>query len=189
MKIEKRLKSLLSGFQQDLAGLALVAAKELEAVMKRRIFQDGKAQNGQQIGKYSTKPIYVNPNKPKKGLPKSKLSKLKPRGKDPKSGTRFKNGKPRKTHYLDKGYSGLRRVFGRQNSKVDLNLTGSLRLSIKTVSRRSAAAVVFTDAADQAKARGNERRFRKRIFSPSLSEKELVFRTIRNQIRQAINKK
>lgn len=187
-KIDQRLKKLIATFQKELAGVAIVVVKELEADFKRRIFNDGKATNGSKIGSYSTKGIYVNPSKPKKGLPKGKLSKLKPRGKNPKSGQFFKNGKKRKTAYLDDGYKQLRSVFGRQNQKIDLSLTGTLRLNIKALQRGSGAALAFTDLRGQLISAGQEHRKKKRIFRVSQAEKRKMFDNTRRLIRQAIAK-
>ena len=91
--------------------LAVVAANRVSALVKRRVFRDGVAQDGSQIGQYSTKPGWFTTSAP--GLPK-----LSPKGKPPSK-------RAKKTIYSESGYKGYRNEVGRQSAKVDLNLTGS----------------------------------------------------------------
>lgn len=145
---------------------------ELEADLKDRIFLDGKDSEGSAIGNYSTKPIYVSVS----GTSQVRSSSLKPRGKNSQKGQRnqgtFKNGKERKSMYLPGGYSEYRKVVGRQNKTVDLNLTGSLLKDIRVDPSEGISRLVFTTDEKVKIAAGNETRFGKTIFDPTSQEIE-----------------
>jgi hypothetical protein len=91
--------------------LGVVAANRVSALVKRRVFRDGIAQDGSNIGQYSTKPGWFTTSAP--GLPK-----LSPKGKPP-------SNRAKKTIYSETGYKGYRNELGRQSAKVDLNLSGA----------------------------------------------------------------
>lgn len=104
-----------------------VAAKSVMALQATRIFKEGKKSDGSQIGKYdTTTPFYINPDySPRASANKAKgIKGLKRTGKDGES--KFKNGKAHKTSY-QKSYSDFRKNIGRQNTKVDLTLSGDLQ--------------------------------------------------------------
>ena len=139
---------------------------DLQADMLQRIFVNGLDNGGSDIGKYSTKPMYASPSSFTSQVRKSGI---KPKGKNGSSKD-FANGKQRKSQYLPGGYSELRAVLGRQNSKVDLNLSGALFNSIK-VGVSGELTIGFNNDNEFEKAKGNEARFNKVIFAAS--EKEL----------------
>lgn len=98
-----------------------IAAKDTMAMQAGRIFVEGKDSADSNIGKYSTKPFYLNPkNSPKKFAPKGKTGQ-----------TKFKTGKKagqnHKTRYFADGYKGFRNLIGRQTKFVDLSLVGDLQ--------------------------------------------------------------
>ena len=94
-----------------------IAARDTMAMQAGRIFVEGKDSADSSIGKYSTKPLYLNPKKsPKKFAVKGKTGKSK-----------FKNGKPHQTRYFADGYKGFRNTIGRQTKFVDLSLVGDLQ--------------------------------------------------------------
>lgn len=178
------VKNVISNTANITENIALVAGKQLEAEMGRRIFLSGKNTAGAAIGAYSTKPIYVNPNAPLFALlPKFKKSKprLKPIGKN--GDTVFKNGKPHKTTYFADGYLGFRKVVGRQPSAklaklggitaggVNLNLTGSMAASFTLGFDKKSVSLGFTSALEYQKAIGNEKRFGGAIFAASKKER------------------
>lgn len=199
-----RVRAVL-GFLLDtpkiVSEVGIVAAKEVEALMGRRIFLQGRATDGSPIGSYSTLPIYVNPNNPQfKLLPKFRKRKpiLKPVGK--KGDTVFKNGKPHKTVYFADGYAGLRRVVGREPSAklqrignisatgVNLNFTGSMAASFTVGISGRVVALGFTNGKEFAKARGNEKRFGKDIFSASTAERSAFEAAVNREIGIVIRK-
>jgi hypothetical protein len=179
----KEVQALLSNTPKLVQQVGIVAGKEVEAAMSRRIFLRGQATDGGAIGQYSTTPIYVNPKAPfLLLLPKFQKRKpnLTPIG---KNGDKvFKNGKPHKTAYLAGGYKELRQRTGRDagaklkkfggiaTSGVNLNLTGSMAQNFTTGINSGVVALGFTVAKEFEKARGNEKRFGKTIFAASPQE-------------------
>lgn len=164
--------------------IALVAGKQLEAEMGRRIFLKGRDTAGAAIGTYSVTPFYINPNAPLfKLLPKNKKNKprITPIGKNGQ--TVFKNGKPHKTAYIGGGYAEFRKIVGRQPGAklaklggitangVNLNLTGSMAQNFGLGISGRRIAMGFTSLLEYNKARGNEKRFGKVIFAASKSER------------------
>lgn len=85
----------------------------------RRVHQQGLNPQGRAIGKYSVRPIYVNPSQ--------SPVKFSPRGKN--GGTVFNNGKRRKTRYFAGGYKGFKKQIGRlrETDNVNLRLFGDLQ--------------------------------------------------------------
>lgn len=158
---------------------------ELKADMTDRIFLNGQDNSGSEIGQYSTKPMYASLNQ----TSQVRASSLKGRGKNDKEET-FLNGKNRKSMYLPGGYSEFRKVVGRQNSKVDLMLTGSLKGDIRIGTREStdnggAIELAFTTDKQKEIAEGNEKRFGKTIFAASEIELDKLTLNWQNDIEEA----
>ncbi len=63
-----------------------------------------------------------------------------------------------------------RKAKGRQTSKVDLQFTGSLLTSTKTVKDGKDVVIAIVNDLDYKKARGNEQRRKKDIFLPTKKE-------------------
>jgi hypothetical protein len=193
------------GFLKDTPKIAqlvgIVAAKEVEAAMGRRIFLKGQATDNSAIGSYSTTPIYVNPKSPiLLLLPKFKKRKpsFSPEGK--KGDTVFKNGNPHKTKYFADGYAGFRRAAGREPgaklqaiggisaSGVNLNLTGSMAQNFTTGISGGIVSLGFTNAQELKKARGNEARFGKAIFAASNGEIAIFDNAVNREMQIIIRK-
>ncbi len=153
--------------------LALIAANQVSVDVKRRVFQKGIAQDGLEIGKYSSTSAYFPINKP--GLPS-----INPLGKN-----RRKPGqKQNKTFYAKDGYSQYRKRVGRQNNRVDLNLTGSTALAVgvgQVDNRLPAFGIKNADAVKIID--GNEQRFKANIITPSKSEVEAAREAVREELR------
>lgn len=151
------------GSEEVSSRVGLAVCSNVEANIKRRVFNDGLATDGGKIGDYSTTPIYVN-NDGYTGLP----NRFKPVGKN--SSGNFKNGNPRKSKYYSGGYKAFRNDVGRQTSYVDLELTSAMRLAFVTGRTSRGFAVGFINTEQSKKAVGNEKRFGKVIFSPNRDE-------------------
>lgn len=143
-----------------------VAAFAVEAEHKDRIFVEGKASDGQKIGKYSTKAMYASRSM-LEGLPKGKF---RPRGEVSKK-KKFKNGNSRKAMYLQNGYAEFRQVVGRQNGTVDLNLTGTTFGQITTGTKGGKIVYGFTSQRASDIMYGHESRYNKDIVR--LTKQEL----------------
>ena len=155
MSLENKIREIV----QEAARLAeLTALNEFVADFSERVFEDGKASDGSQIGKYSERPWNAKDELTGYSglLPISKL----------KGQTFFKGG-----------YKELRGKLGRENDFVNLDLTGSLRLSVKVGQISGNAAVGITGNEDAKKAKDNENRFKKVIFGASQGEIENLKKT------------
>jgi hypothetical protein len=71
---------------------------------------------------------------------------------------------------MPNGYKEYRGVVGRQNSKVDLFVTGSLRGSIQIGELGGVTTLGFLQDEQLQIAQGNQNRFSKTIFAPSDEE-------------------
>lgn len=181
VSLENKIKNLKT-FTDPLR----IAAFTTTAQMGERIFDDGKKEDGGEIGKYSTKPTYISlavAPKPK-GAPTGKTGKSK-----------FKDGKTHKSKYFLSGYKGYRDNVGRQTSFVDLSLTGELRMDFgnqKEVAEPRKISdfeyqIRLDKDIDQKKREGAEDKYGT-IFSLSDSEKELFFDTIRFEFNNRLSK-
>jgi len=147
------------------------AILSLQADLLTRVFNEGKDASGSPIGQYSTEPMYAKLN-----YPQVNNSRLKARGKGSVKGQRnqslFKNGNPRKSMYLSGGYSELRQLVGRQNTKVDLNFTGNLLGDIRIGSTVTGNELAFTTDKQSELASNLETKYGKTIFAASEAEME-----------------
>jgi hypothetical protein len=182
------IQQLLKNQQRIINEVMVAAGRIMWAEFVQRIFVLGQDASGAGIGSYSRKAAYFDPKettasgvrKPRIGLPQTRVAKgkrvpaLSPVGK--KGDTVFKNGKPHKTAYLKDGYAGLRKAYGRQNSYVDLNLTGTLFLSVQLATTSKGILLFFASQSQAEKAAGNEKRFGKIIFRLRPQEED-IFRT------------
>ena len=152
--------------------LALVAAMRVSALVKRRVFQNGAAQDGSQIGTYSRKPGYFPTNTP--GLPK-----IAPKSKVGRKGN--------KTYYAAGGYAEYRKAAGRQSAKVDLNLTGATFFGVGVGTGTNALpafGIKTKEALDRIE--GNEARFDAVTVTPNKEEIESAHEDVRKEIRIAL---
>lgn len=172
--VENLTKSVINVLQAQNEAV-IIGMNVLRADMIDRIFLNGLDSSNAQIGKYSNKPMYASLNQPSQ----IRASSLKGRGKSSKKGqknqSKFNNGKDRKSMYLPGGYAEFRAVVGRQNQKVDLMLTGSLKGDIRTGVRdkdRMGGSIELSFTTDKQVeiAEGNENRFNKTIFAASDAE-------------------
>lgn len=217
--LQRKAKNLKT-FSEPVRIGALTATAE----MGKRIFDEGKKTDGSQIGKYDTKPIYVSMSavpKPKgapTGKPSGKKKVKKITGfftvEDPVTGeektvrevigretiaeagkSKFKNGKPHKSKYFAEGYKGYRKNIGRQVDKIDLSLSGELRLDFSN-GKPSAPqpekineleyAIIINKKNNQDKVGGANDRFGT-VFSPSGKEREDFIRVVQFEFNKRLN--
>lgn len=130
----------------------VVAMGELEAEWKDRVFNRGEAADGSDIGQYSTKPAYYS----KAAF--IRTGAFKPKGKNG-GGATFENGNPRKSMYLQGGYSELRSIQGRSTEVVNLKYGGSLERAFRVYKFGSEVLFGNADPIEHQKVLGNEERF------------------------------
>lgn len=174
------------------ARVEIVGVKYAEGVVKRRIFNKGLDSRGQKIGSYSTKPGYFERSA------FAKPSAFKPTGKNAKvgkSGVGKRQNFVRQTDtlsvrrfgmYLSEGYSQLRKIQGFQNETVDLDYTGSLRLSVTLNTRDGRPELGIYNSEEVKKANKLEEHFKGAtgtIFSPSKDERSGTLQAMQNEFR------
>lgn len=173
------LRSLAQSLSASQFDVELVGAKSGEAIIKRRVFNQGLDKNGNKIGDYSTKSAYFSRGQ------FVRKSAFKPGG---KKNPKRKNKKDPKTMYIAEGYKGLRSVNGRQVGYVDLQYTGDLFQSIQIVGQgdRPVLKIITKKEADISE--GLEKRFGKTIFELGASEIALVKRDMGLAVDKLIKK-
>ena len=141
--------------ERVLDSILLPAANKVIAQFKRRVFNDGEAASGAKIGNYSTKPAEFSMQQ------------------FVKKSTFIGDSDGGDTMQFEGGYKEFRQLQGRQTEFVDLRLSGSLENSIQLVKDDdNAVLIAITSEGEAKKARENEKRFRKSIFSLSENEKK-----------------
>jgi hypothetical protein len=190
-----RLKNIATKLAQSQGRIELAGCKVGEAIIKRRIFNEGKASNGNRIGTYSSTPGYYSREQ------FSKKSAFKPIGKNEnKTGTvksvpivelktvrkiavskrvSKETGKHlQASMYLERGYTQLRELNGRQTGYIDFQFSGSLFQSIQTGKSGSGYVVGFTNLSGKNSRREVaehlEKNYNKTIFSPGVNERQLI---------------
>lgn len=160
--------------QQAMNKAVLASSLTVVADMAQRIFVSGKASDNSMIGEYDTEnEIYVPPSATPKKVPL--------KGKDGK--TKFKNGEKHKTSYFE-SYSTFKKKVSGKNDKVNLRLFGILQSNFATgVSQEGNASVVKLTEENYDKAVGNERRFKKKIFSLTKAERKKYVRLVKVQFK------
>jgi len=125
--IRRRIASVADRIKQREPDLLLLAGKRLEGLMKKRIFNNGKATDESLIGKYKSK-----------------------------------------------SWIKKRSLSGRQVNKVDLQDEGNLIRNFRTVRDGQEVVLAIVTDEDAAKAFGNEKRRKKKIFLPTFEEEKQV---------------
>lgn len=160
---------------QEIETEQAIAIIDMEGDIKTQIHGEGKASDGSSIGTYSTKPAYVHVASAKNAFGSQiPTAKLKARGK-PQAGKKkgatarklLDETVPLQSQYFEDGYSGLRRLMGRQVDKVDLFLTGTTAGSIASGTRDNVSTIAFTNDAAAERAEGHEKKYGKSIYSAS----------------------
>lgn len=145
----------------------LSLVNNLHSAMLKRIFVDGIAGSGGKIGNYSFKPLYAPQRvftKPGSFLPQGKNSALQ----------LFKNGKLRKTMYLQQGYRQLRQIQGLDAGTVTLTYTGSLQQDFSTGLSVEGGSIILklNSAVNQDKLTWLKKKYGDSLFQHTQQEKE-----------------
>lgn len=168
------LRLMALRIEREREKIMTVAAHEVLSEMQQRIFSKGVAVDNSMIGQYSNKPIYMPV--PMKQVKNKGFKRIGKTGK-----------KTKKTQYFEGGYKEFRQKAGREANKVNLDLTGSLRLSMAVGNYNNGKVIFFNQPESIKKARGNEERFGKKIFGASKQERELFTNTVAKHINSVIN--
>lgn len=165
-----RLRTIAND-ETSLGAAMFLAVKSTQSEMGERIFENGNSTNGSSIGKYGKNPLYVDDqNSPIAGNHKGKPN---------------KDGKKKdiKTTYYE-SYQAFRSKQGRQSGFVNLRLFGRLQSDFLNapVKKGNYKYSITVSAESINKIKGNEKRFGKKIFGLSLSEKETFRRVLKFEI-------
>lgn len=175
MKGSEYFKELQKAYtQENLNKAILSAALTVNADMSERIFVDGKASDGSDIGKYNTtEELYVNPkNAPKKFPTKGK-----------EGNAKFKDGTPHKTGYFE-SYAEFRKKVGRKTNKVNLVLFGALQSNLSNgVKPNDRGASLGLSEINALKAEGQEEHWSKLIFKHTADEIKKYQRLVVSQMK------
>lgn len=163
----------------DVNKLTRLVATYLTASNTRRVHNDGNALDESQIGQYNTNnPLYINPNKAPR--------KFKPEGRTGK--TIFKStGKPHKTKFFA-NYSGFRSNQGRANNRVNLQLTGKLKLDWAMEQQGNDWIIGFKSDYGAKIAEGMEDKYKKKIWGVSERDKKAIAQIEQEFITEQLNK-
>lgn len=145
-------------------------AEQTERSLKIRIFENGKATNNSEIGKYSEKPIRVSQNR---FINKANF---------------IPAGKGKKTAELKGGYKELKQKQGLKSSTVNLEYTGELKNSIATNTHDQGFKIGFTNRENSKKAKHLEDKYKKNVFQLSESEKQQITNAIVEESKKIHNK-
>ncbi len=185
--IADSLRRVVTEVEARKGDIAFVATQNTEADLKLRIFNKGLDENEREIGKYSTKPIYVSIAKTKEEyggeIPSGNL---RPKGKAGRGN--FKNGKTRKSQYFPGGYREFRDTVNRNSSRVDLTLSRRLQNAINTVRKGKETVIRFTDKDELEKASHLSDKYNKEIFAVNSKEAEALGRFWSREIGIILNK-
>lgn len=192
-KLKEKLAQIVVNVLEAQEKSVVTGILNLQGDIIERVFTNGQDVDGNQIGNYSTKPIYVSiPETIKKYGSQINTGGLKPRGKERGSRAAAKTNKIRKgktkkfktddgdfshtekrertSMYMPGGYLEFRNVVKRPTDKVNLFLTGSLQGSILPGTTNGNPSLSIATDFELEKADANEKRFGKIIFSPSEAE-------------------
>ena len=123
----------------------------------RRVHNSGQSVNGSSIGRYSTKPIYVNPkNSPVKFTPKTRVKK------NPK------------TRYFPGGYKQFRGSIGSTEAPVNLQLSGRLKEDFGFVHEGENWALGFFSSYGEKLHHGLEEKYNKQIWGVTSEDEAII---------------
>lgn len=145
-------------------------ATTMLAEIKTRVFEDGQA-TSQDIGKYSTKPLYVsidqNPGR-SFGRPIGKTGRS-------KFETGKKAGQDHKSRYFPQGYDQYKTAIGRnQIGKVNLSLSGQLNKQMTIIATSKGYGLGWANTEMFNRAKWFEKKYSKAIWALTDREKEVV---------------
>ena len=121
IEFQRKLEAKIADL--NTAKLIFPAAQETHRRLIKRLFDEGEGAQGK-LGKYSTDAQYFTKKQFKnKGAFKAK-------GKTGK--TKFENGEPHQSMYLEQGYQELKQIQGYESSFVNLTYSSDLRNDFST---------------------------------------------------------
>lgn len=181
------------------------------AMAKTRIHEQGRASDTSRIGTYSTKEMWASQSS-FVGSGFKAQGKIRTGTKTVKAGTqttkvsqKFTNKKgetkvrtvnvaiksnftERKSMYLEKGYKEFRQVQGRESGFVNLSLSGQLNNQLTITTNGKKYEIGWPNKEMKERAVHLEKKYGKKIWSPSDEEKELILKSASDFLKNAFSK-
>lgn len=177
-RISKALQSIEPG--SDVYDKTMrLGTESVRGVMLTRIHEDGQAADGSAIGSYSKKPLYANPLV----IPGQTFQ---PEGKTGKK-VFDSTGKQHKDKYFDGGYAALREATGKRSDTVNLNFSGIMQNTLQTFPTATGYGLGWDSEEMLLRARALEKKYGKRIWFLSDSEKEGFITTIKEGLQNGLS--
>lgn len=171
--LSDRLQEIARNLDEKMPNIiATQSMVEFEAEWKDRVFNKGENSDGESIGTYSDKQGYFSKNE------FIRKAAFKPIGKTNKGN--FKNGKQRKSMFLQGGYNEFRDIQGRETPKVNLKFSGSMERAFRVYKFGSEVLFGNADKLEHLKVEGNTDRFGE-WSNPTLQEQEMLKESIINE--------
>lgn len=184
------LRGIVKAIESQKNDIIIVVLKDVEGAYKQRIFNNGLATNLTPIGKYSTKDMLIGAST----FDRDKVPKDSPNAntffgtKKKRSKLEWVTVKGRRLAVLKGGYAKFRRLFGRKTDKVDLEFTSEMRKSIQIGTNAGTPVLGFVDDFQKLKSEGNEKRFKKKIFTVSKTEEDIIDQSIDREITRIVQR-
>lgn len=180
-----KISSFLPG-AENYDGLLRTVATSMIGVVKTRIHEEGKASDGNIIGEYSTKPLYIGSS----ANPGNKKLFGKPVGKTGK--TEFASGKKKGQSHTSKYYKGGYKQFkteiGRnQLGTVNLSLSGQLNKQMNVQPTSKGYGYGWPDTEKLKRAIALEKKYNKQIWALTEEEKVQVIEISQNYVKRVIS--
>jgi hypothetical protein len=166
-------------------GVIRTVATTSLAQIRRRIHEEGKASDGNDIGQYSNKPLYVSI----KANPGRSFGA--PTGKTGRSvfASGAKEGQSHTSKYFGAGYDEFKTSIGRnQLKKVNLFLSGTLANQFLVIDTANGYGLGWQNAEKFEIAKGMEKKYGKKIYALTEDEKKLATEVAVNYLFDVFNK-
>lgn len=187
-QLQAKIKKASANLSKEFPAISYAACAEMEKKIKDRVFIKGKDSEGNLIkdGKYSEKPMYVNPDKlpiaiagqaggkPTKKGNTTRDTKLQKSRTAQQKITSSRFGFINKTLYLPHGYKELREKAGLETQVVNLERTGASRQTIKIVEQNGKPVLAVTEQLAADIFRGQEKENGEKIIDPSKQEAQEI---------------
>jgi len=145
-----------------------------------RVHLAGKDTKGKSIGQYSTKPTLIGASSfTTKGAARKVLGSKKKR-----RALQWRKVKGNNLAVLPGGYKEIRRIEGRETSKVNLDRTGKLRNSLRIIGKAKVFSVGF-NAYGSRLSRWMEEKYGERIWGISRSDDKVINDILKRHLKNA----
>lgn len=177
IKVKVNLSGLAGLKDFSIDGIMRTIATSMLGEMSTRIYENGQASDGGEIGQYNaTNPLYVNPKNAPRGFPTI--------GKTGRS--KFKSGLPHKTGYFP-SYKAFRDEVGRPTDRVNLSLTGTMNNQCQVIATEGGYGLGWSNPDYYKRATGFQEKYGKPIWDVTESESAMITEIANQGIQDALS--